>query len=208
MAVVGSAPSCLRNPPRLIDSHDIVVRINNFKTRGFERQVGSRTDVFYSFFGSSIRKTAAEIKSAGVKLCMAKCPNAQVIDSPWHTTHNRMRGVDYRYIYELRKKWWFCDTYIPTAERFLEQFALLGQHVPTTGFACLLDVLSFDCSVYVTGFDFFSSGKHNVNERWRAGNPADPIGHVPKLERQWLAQYAKKHSSRITLDKSLRDLLL
>ena len=51
-----------------------------------------------------------------------------------------------------------------------------------------LDIL--DCqprSVYLTGFDFFTSGVHNVNEKWKPGDPTDPIGHRPEMELAWLA---------------------
>ncbi len=68
-----------------------------------------------------------------------------------------------------------------------DHFELLAKHVPTTGFAALLDVLRFKPKhVYLTGFDFFDSGIHNVNEKWRPQNSADPIGHSPQAERAWV----------------------
>ncbi len=208
VAVVGSAPTCLDNAPGFIDAHDLVVRVNNYKTRGFERQVGARTDVHYSFYGSSVRKSAAELAADGVMLCMAKCPDARPIESAWHVARAKHAGIDFRYIYRNRRDWWFCDTYVPTVERFRESFAVLGNHIPTTGFAALYEICDFDCSVYVTGFDFFASGVHNVDEAWRPGAPDDPIGHVPAREAQWLARAARAEPDRITLDPSLRDLLL
>ena len=78
VAVVGSAPSCLDNAPGFVDGHDIVVRVNNYKLGPAQ---GQRTDVHYSFYGSSIRKTAAELERDGVKCCMCKCPNAKPLES-------------------------------------------------------------------------------------------------------------------------------
>lgn len=185
VAIVGSGPGVLANKPGFVDSHDVVVRVNNWK---LNERTGRRTDVFYSFFGSSIRKTAAECKASGVKLCIAKCPNAKFMDSPWHIKHGKTNGTDFRYIYEARADWWFCPVYVPALDEFMAHFNLLGGHVPTTGFAALLDVLEFEpARVYLTGFDFFSSGLHNVNERWRPINGDDPIGHRPALEARWLA---------------------
>ena len=202
VAIVGSAPSCLDNKPGFIDSHDLVVRINNFKTKGFEDRVGQRTDVFYSFFGTSIKKTHTDLN--GVSLCMCKCPNDKPIDSEWHNLKGKL-GTDFRYIYESRKDFWFCDTYIPTTEKFLEYFFLLNKHVPTTGFSCILDILSFDCHVYLTGFDFFTSLKHNVNEHWNRGHQDDPIRHVPQEELKWLK---KNHRFKnVNLDRKLRELI-
>lgn len=199
VALVGSGPGSLDNPPGLIDSHDIVCRVNNhrlFPATGF------RTDCHYSFYGTSIKKTVEELQREGVQLCMCKCPDAKFMDSPWHVQHGKTQGVDFGYIYEARKDWWFCPTYIPSVEEFLKHFDLLGGHVPTTGFAALLDVLSCDPRhVYVTGFDFFSSGLHNVTERWKKANPSDPIGHVPEAEMKWFAKNFSHYP--ITMDARL-----
>lgn len=202
VALVGSGPTVLDNAPGLIDSHDVIVRINNFK---LTPETGSRTDVFYSFFGSSIKKTATELYAGGVRLCLCKCPDAQFMDSRWHRQHRKMNGVDFRYIYRLRSSWWFCPTYVPTVAEFMRLFDLLGGHIPTTGFAALLDILSYEpASIYMTGFDFFSSKLHNVDERWRSGDPSDPVGHVPARERAWLAS---ANEPRLILDSALVALL-
>jgi len=187
VAVIGSAPSVLDNDVDFIDAHDVVVRVNNYKL--FGNVTGERTDVHYSFYGTSIRKTSEELKRDGVKLCMCKCPNGQPIESDWHRQKGKLNGIDFRYIYGSRKDWWPCDTFVPTTEHFLKSFELLDKHIPSTGFAAILDVLA--CrprSAYLTGFDFFESGVHNVNEAWRSGDSSDPIGHRPDLELAWLAK--------------------
>jgi len=201
VAIVGSAPSVLDNKPGFIDSHDIVVRINNYK---LSDNAGFRNDVYYSFFGTSVKKEKEELIKDGVKLCMCKCPNSKPIESKWHEKHHKPNGVDFRYIYEFRKDFWFCDTFIPDDEHFLEVFNLLGQHTPSTGFSALMDILSFDCSIYMTGFDFFTSGIHNVDEPWRFKNESNPIGHSPNEERKWLRKNYRFRN--IHLDKRLHEL--
>jgi len=62
VAIVGSGPSCRSNQVRFIDGHDVVLRTNNYKLY-FE--TGYRTDVYYSFFGSSIRKTEKQLRHDG-----------------------------------------------------------------------------------------------------------------------------------------------
>ena len=201
MAIVGSGPGSLDNEPGFVDSHDVVVRINNYK---LFPQTGIRTDVFYSFFGTSIRKTATELKRDGVTLCMCKCPNDWPIQSEWHNNNGKRVGVDYTYIYRNRATWWFCDTYIPETGDFLEKFELIGRRQPTTGFSAILDILSFKPkSVYLTGFDFFRSGLHNVNDKWLPKNNGDPIGHVPEKELEYLASIR----DRFSCDKKMNDLL-
>lgn len=201
VAIVGSGPGVLTNEPGFVDSHDIVVRVNNHKC---SPAAGMRTDVHYSFYGTSIRKDAAELRREGVRLCMCKLPNGKPLKSEWHERHGKLEGIDYRYIYRNRAHWWFCDTFIPFTDRFLAKFELLGKHQPTTGFAAILDVI--DCaprSVYLTGFDFFTSGVHNVDEAWKQKNNDDPICHRPDLERAWV----QANAARFTFDRSLEEAL-
>lgn len=185
VAIVGGAPSALDNAPGFVDSHDEILRVNNYRT-GLAQ--GTRCSVFYSFFGNSIRKTPAELQADGVTLCMCKCPDAKPISSPWHEQRGKQNGVDFRYIYRARKDWWFGDVFIPGVPHFLRTFELLDGHIPTTGFAAILDVLACEPErLYLTGFDGFTSGLHNVNEKWKPGDPTDPIGHRPEMELAWLA---------------------
>lgn len=201
VAVIGSGPSSLDNSPGLIDGHDVVVRVNAYKT-GEEQ--GWRTDVHYSFYGTSIKKTAADLRRDGVTLCMCKCPNSKPLVSEWHERMGKSVGIDFRYIYATRAAWWFCDTFVPDDARFLDKVRLLGGHIPTTGFAAILDVLACKpAKVFLTGFDFFESGMHNVDERWRPGDLADPIGHRPQLEAQWVRQ----HADHFVFDRALRHQL-
>ncbi len=201
IAIVGSGPGSLDNEPGFVDSHDVVVRVNNYKT-GFRQ--GSRCDVFYSFFGGSIKKDRADLEQNGVKLCVCKCPDAKFMESEWHQKNHKPHGVDFRYIYEHRRGWWFCPTYIPSSEEFVASFDLLQHHIPSTGFSALLLVKSFEpASIFLTGFDFFASRVHNVNEPWRPGNPDDPIGHAPELERAWL----RENRDGITFDQRLTEIM-
>lgn len=209
VAVVCSGPSCLENTQQFIDSHDVVVRVNNYKMRGFNKsgsfydfssKVGKRTDVHYSFYGNSIRKSAKELREDGVKLCMCKCPDSKPISCKWHEDNNKQNGIDFRWIYKNREDFFPCPVFIPDDKMFLDSFNLLGNHIPTTGFAAIIDILSFNPkSLYFTGIDGFASGRHNVNEIWRPGNPSDPIKHVPGDEVKYLKQLVKE--GRITADK-------
>lgn len=201
VAIVGSGPGCLDNAPGVVDGHDVVVRVNGYKLGPAQ---GRRTDVHYSFYGNSIRKSAADLERDGVTLCMCKCPDSKPLQSQWHEQRGKTNGIDFRYIYRARADWWFTDTFIPDDERFMAKVRLLDGHIPTTGFAAILDVMDCDpASIYLTGFDFFQSGKHNVDERWKPGDPTDPIGHRPMLEAAWL----KSHMDGITIDRALRHAL-
>lgn len=203
VAIVGSGPGVLDNEPGFVDSHEVVIRVNNHRCSA---AAGWRTDAHYSFYGSSIKVPREDLIAQGVKLCLCKCPDAKFMESEWHKQRNKPHGVDWRYIYQARRDWWWVPTFVPSVEEFREGFNLLGSHVPTTGFSAVLFALS--CrpkSILLTGFDFFASGVHNVDERWRPGDPTDPIGHVPHLERQWLADNLRHHD--ITCDRRLAGIL-
>jgi len=203
IAIVGSGPGSLDNAPGLVDGYSIVVRVNNYKTGPAQ---GFRTDIHYSFYGTSIRKTKEDLINDGVKLCMCKCPNSKPIESEWHERNGKQVGIDFKYIYKNRAAFWFCDTFVPNDDHFVRSFELLGKHIPTTGFSAILDVLACEpSSVFLTGFDFFTSGIHNVDEAWKAGNPQDPICHRPDIEAAWLrANHAGKN---ITFDKRLQQMM-
>ncbi len=52
VAVVGNGPSEIgKGKGSEIDSHDIVIRINNYQTEGFEQDYGSKTDIWVRGFG-------------------------------------------------------------------------------------------------------------------------------------------------------------
>jgi hypothetical protein len=191
--VVGSGPTIKTNEKDYIDSHDIVVRVNNYKI--LDSRTGFRTDIHYSFYGQSIKKDKQDLIQDGVKFCICKCPNAKFMDSQWHNVRGKIRGTDFRYIYALRKHWWFCSTYVPSLEEFMETFNLLGGRIPTTGFSAILKMLSYKpSSLALTGFDFFESKIHNVDEAWRQVNQDDPIGHSPRHEKKWLLNNYKKYN--------------
>lgn len=211
VAIVGSGPGVLGNPPGLVDAHDVTVRVNNYK---LSEAAGFRCDVFASFFGTSIRKSADELKRDGVRLCLCKLPNADVTqpgpgnpnppNADWHRRHGQMIGLDYRPHYQRRARmgFWFCDVYVPTIAEFMVGFDRFGRHMPTSGFAAILDVLSFGpANVFLTGFDFFASGIHNVDEPHRVKNLDDPYRHRPDLELQWLADNLARYP--ITIDAAL-----
>ena len=199
VVIVGSGPGVLDNDDGFIDGHDVVIRVNNYR---LSSEAGFRCDIFYSFFGNSIRKTRDELAHDGVTLCICKCPNAHAIQSEWHRRHGLMAGVDFRWIYAKRAGWWFCDTYLPEPAEFMAVFEMLGGHVPTTGFSAIQFVLGCKpAALHLTGFDFFRSGIHNVTEHWGEKNVGDPIGHVPEVELQWLRDHMFEHP--ITCDPRL-----
>jgi hypothetical protein len=196
VVIFGSAPNCLNNKGSEIDKYDYIIRVNNYKIKGFEEQVGTRTDVHYAFYGSSIKISKEALKQEGMKFHMCKCPNAFCFNHnvDWDP-HNR--GSDFRWIYRNRKNYWIAPVYVPTKEDFMKYFNMLDGHVPTTGFSCILDLMQCGPKeLYITGFDGFKTKIHNVNERWRdkSNKRQDPIAHQPEKEMMLLNDWQKKYN--------------
>ena len=216
MAIIGSAPSALQNDAQYIDAYDEIIRINNFKTIGtdlkgrnydFRNRVGYRTDWHYSFYGGSIRTKHDELK--GIKGHLCKCPNEEVVHlTDWHKMRKLEKGCGWAWIYRARKDYWVAPVYIPEKAHYLECFNMLDGHVPTTGFACIWELIQMPVrEMYVTGFDFFTSGRHNINEKWRENNLDDPIRHVPMAEKAIFKKWVKQ-MPKIKIDKYLKHKIL
>ena len=212
VVIIGSAPSALQhNTKSNIESYDEIIRVNNFKTKGIDLKniaydyielLGERTDWHYSFYGGSIRTKIEEIK--GIKGHLCKCPNDECHVTQWHIDRNQQQGGDFRPIYRRRKDYWIAPVYIPEKKHYMELFNILDKHVPSTGFACIWELIQCEPKkLYITGFDFMRCKKHNVDELWNPGNQDDPIRHMWDLEAALLKKWAYK-SKMIRLDNHLR----
>lgn len=210
VVILGSAPSVKLNKGKNIDKYDVIVRINNYDLEKYKDFIGTRTDVHYAFYGNSIRKKKEELLKEGVYLCMCKCPNAKVLDHDKMVDFDPQNfGGDFRYIYKIREKFWFCKTYVPRKEILMEQMERLSGHMPTTGFAAVLTILDFHPKeLYVTGFDGFTSKLHNIDQAWRdKSNRIDPVAHDPMREMRLFKKLARQYDF-IKMDKELETMVL
>lgn len=161
--VLGSAPSVTNTEAETIESFDIVVRLNNYRFFNESRRI----DVFYSYFGSNIRKSNETILNDGVGLVMCKYPNADFTSHNAGKTEDGISG-DFRTVYQGRK--FPVPHYIPPLKDFQENFDLINR-ILTTGVSAVIDILRFKPKMlYMAGFDFFGSKKHNINEPWKPGD--------------------------------------
>lgn len=163
LLIVGGGPSAKIKSEEWYNSFDFIMRMNNYKKTN-----NSRTDIYFSYFGKNIRKSAEELKADGVKLLVNKCPNADMTEK---LSCYNVDMTDYRWIYEYRKDWWFCLTFCQTEEELLYQVKMLGGFMPTVGLSAILWALKYIEPVTIIGYDCFESGLHNLNERWdNSGN--------------------------------------
>jgi len=162
LLVVGGAPSASKKSKDWYDTFDVIVRCNNYKKIN-----NDRTDVFYSYFGRNIKKTKEELLKDGVKFLINKCPNANMTKV---LTNCDIQDKDYRWIYDLRKDWWFCPLISLTEQNLIRQIGFLDGYMPTVGFSAILFFSKYT-KLDIIGFDCFESGIHNLNEKWdNSGN--------------------------------------
>lgn len=152
VVIVGPAPSVVgSNQGTIIDSYDIVVRLNKALPipHGLKNDIGTRTDVLYNCMNPS-PECGGEIKTDiltenGVKFLVA----------PYPPTTGYRFGADIENYLKLNgQKVPFCHFDQKLFADLLKEIKL-----PNTGISAIIDLLSFNIKeLYITGFTFFKGG--------------------------------------------------
>jgi hypothetical protein len=116
--------------------------------------------------------------------------------------HGRVQlGISGNWKPFFRKEWFWTKlpTYIVSREDFIRNFRMLNR-ILTTGMSAVVDICRFrPKELYVTGFDFFDSGKHEIDQPWKQGCGGHDVGMERHLMR-WMAL----HYDFMTMDARLR----
>ena len=123
-----------------IDSFEVVGRINNYEISGFERFVGSRTDIWFNGANQNLRQR--ENLPPRIVVLIPE----DILKRKGEQIHDRIRsrvGVG-RGNYEL----------VPRSE-VMEYERMLGARRPTTGTSAILWAMGHFEKVVIHGFDFF-----------------------------------------------------
>jgi len=202
LAIVGNAGYLSeQRQGTLIDSHDLVLRMNNFRTAGYERQVGRRTDIFMTTFHSNVVLDNPELKEA----------RWIVASMPMNFAKDRPSGLQQRHgefitagLLRMKRR----TVFIPEIEQFLQVRQRIGRY-PTTGAMALLlaaEYLLPACkSIYVTGFSFFEGRSHYFSDRQVSAANHD-LQREQQFARDLLA--TKLISRHVRLDAQLEARLL
>lgn len=155
VAIVGNAGyiADLEQGPD-IDRHSMVIRLNNYRTVGFERQVGTRCDIFFTSFFTDIRFDRPEL--AVVPHLVASVPNA-FCKCRHRRLHHRHAANITAGLERLSRR----EVYVPSGTEF-SAAAEACQAVPSTGLMAIRFVLAhlrFD-RLFITGFSFFHGPEH------------------------------------------------
>ncbi|MEI7780617.1 MAG: glycosyltransferase family 29 protein [Planctomycetota bacterium] len=150
-----------------IDRHDLVIRLNNYRTAGFERQVGTRCDIFLTNFFTDIRFDRAEL--TGVRHLVASVPNA--------FRKRRRQNLHHRHAEHIAtgmERLARSEVSVPSSAAFAAACVACGA-VPSTGLMALRFVvqhLRFE-RLFVTGYSFFRGPEHYFGAAGAAGKYHD-----------------------------------
>jgi hypothetical protein len=199
VAVVGNAGYLSEiDQGLLIDSHDLVIRMNNFRISGFEAQVGHRTDLFFTNFFTDICYDRPMLREAD--FIVASVPN--------NFRKFRRQGIHHRHaehiaagLRALRR----TDVFVPEWEPFCNWVRQRGC-VPSTGLMAIKFALGvLNCQkLYLTGFSFFQGQPHYFNDR-----PASARNHNFAHEQHYLHTLLTPHvaSGRVVVDSHMQGSL-
>jgi hypothetical protein len=184
----------------LIDGHDLVMRMNYCRVKGFEAYVGSRTDIlFWSFFNPSISDLDPAVAQA--KWLCSPFPNnfRQSIPLQRRCAINITHGM-----VALRRR----TLYVPDME-FVEAVSRDLEAKPTTGMMATQFVMQLmqrkSLRIYFTGFSFFQGRHHYFDNQDLQHTP-----HKFDRERLLLEQQLRDGISQgtITCDPIMHDYLI
>lgn len=156
--VIGNGASLLKSKlGKLIDEFDIIIRLNDFKTEGFEEHVGSKTDILFTCTLKDLNTPELIGKFPEVIVALLMNPHdgveitEEVLASP-----NISESINWPQAFELR-----------------DQIGLKDPQYPSTGLLCIDNMVKRFKSITIAGFDNFKQGnKHYFEAKARKKSPA------------------------------------
>lgn len=209
VAIIGAADSVLeRARGELIDSYDVVIRINKAAISwesGNQPWLGSKfTYLFHSFYENTFSGGGPVdwdlFRERGIEKLINPNFNLRGLWTHWN-------------FYKRHQK--FKKTYLLDFRISRKAYGLLEGWTPTVGFLALVTVLSAPChSVYITGFTFFRSpyvkGYRDelIRPKKNKAHIEDQGLHHPDLEyEKFKILLGKAPAGNIIFDQSLKKLL-
>lgn len=202
VVVTGSAPSVLQNDGDEIDRFDTIVRANGTDNdiAKYGDKIGHRTDIHYSFYGTSVRRTVEGLKKERVKYLWSKIPYAN------YTPYYKFYDGEPQGMLNFRKyfdnfRFAGIPIYLPKIKDLMKECKVVDRMM-TSGVSAIRSILQHEPKeLYITGFTFFDEGIHNIDEphKLKAG------GHKSNEEREYVKKLAQENKC-IRVDKKLSEI--
>ncbi len=179
-----------------IDACDVVIRMNNCRVAGFERQVGSRTDVFMTNFSPYTMDFSNPVIASASHLVSSR-PNNFCIRRQQGLRHRMAKHLTDG-MREIKRRCAFA----PAPDYFADWTQRVGAY-PTTGMMAVLFVLDAlnDCvqSVFITGFSFFQGRSHYFSDAHVDAEQFHNLSRERLLLQPWL------QDPRVQMDPTMRE---
>lgn len=147
VAIVGPSKSVmLQEDGELIDSYDVVVRLNNMLDISDEHKkyFGSRTDVVYATLDDPPKQIALQCAKAKVKFLSSSYPADE-----WFFKQRMLKNITF-----LKNVKYFSTVTMPSQPYWKIKKEMNSR--PNTGFCAIIDLLSSDLQeLFIVGIDFY-----------------------------------------------------
>ncbi len=172
--LIGNGPSCLdKEFGELIDSHDIVVRFNNFETKSFEKFVGKKTNYW-------------------VKTIMSNKHDKVIFDKKFFT-YPSIVSQNTEKLNSLINNGY---TIVPVS--FYDKINKLinkNNSWATTGLVMIFYFIEEGYTIKIHGFDFFKNGVHYYEDN------STMKGHAPNIEESIVNQLIKEGKVKLLVNE-------
>lgn len=161
--IIGNGPSVLLSElGKQIDDTDIVVRLNDFNVTGFEKFVGSKTDIVFTCRLNEYIDRMNQFPVVITCLLMNPLNGVTIPDTVLQQVNQAIT-------------WEYVDKLLPV-------LGLMPGCYPTTGFLCVLHMIRCYGHVNIIGFDGLGNGNQHYYE---TGDRPHARRHDGRRERDW-----------------------
>lgn len=167
VAIVGPSPHLVNTGlGKFIDSHDLVIRINEILPSGYFQDYGSKTDIVFLNLGNdwieiTLEMINKDIKALNeIKLFVNPRNNLDV------STENRFKKDPNQNIFNNFKKLNISNNFIHIGNEKNKEFEDKVGTFPTTGLLTIMSILECEfANLFVCGFSFYSTKyRYNPNK--------------------------------------------
>jgi hypothetical protein len=170
--IIGNGPSATAvKRGALIDAADVVVRINDFKTEGYEEFVGSKTDILFTCRLNEYMLTLHQFPEVIISLLMNPLDGVVIPDEL--LLHPNIS----------------TQIHWPQVKIITALLSIKKNCYPSTGLLCILFMAIRYGQVSITGFDFFADGNRHY---YSNGDRPVPTRHDGKREKEIIQLLVKK----------------
>jgi hypothetical protein len=203
VAIVAPSKSLIeRNDGTLIDSYDVIIRLNKALplSKKLGNKIGSRTDIIYNSFNltdypGENRITPGLLRKEGIQFACSPYP------------------MIFPFLQDIRMFLRMNNNHIPFHHINQNLFMKISNKIhtrPNTGISAIVDILSYNITeLYLTGFTFFMDGYYSnyqiVNDNKLLSHTFSGI-HNQYLQKEFLKKLVLT-DSRIKIDSVLHKIL-